>query len=159
RSGSGHTAGRRQTVDGAPAAPTRRARQARRNHRRAGGDVRTKTRLRLTTVTAALFLTLAGSAAVTSGARAGASPQIRPAAAVPNTAYVQIKNRAWGQCVDAPDGGFNVHLRLADCDNGKPTQHWVLVPTGAANFFIVNQASGYCMEVNNGTSNPTEPVD
>jgi hypothetical protein len=41
-----------------------------------------------------------------------------------------------------------------------PSRRWFFVPTGAPNtFFVVNQLSGFCMEVNNGTSNPGETVD
>jgi hypothetical protein len=33
------------------------------------------------------------------------------------------------------------------------------VPTGSANTFFVVNGSGFCMEVNNGTSTPGEAVD
>ncbi|WP_203913472.1 ricin-type beta-trefoil lectin domain protein [Rhizocola hellebori] len=106
-----------------------------------------------------LFLTVAGSVAATGGASANASTQ-NEVAAVPNTDYRQIRNAAWSQCVDAPGGVFNVHLKLATCSTFTRTRNWLLVPTGVLNiFFIVNQQTGLCMEVNNGTANPFEPVD
>jgi hypothetical protein len=130
--------------------------------------VRTKTLRRLTILTAALFVTVAGSVAVAAGASAAATPpgsnakastRTKPAA-VGNTAYRQIRNAAFTQCVDAPGGLLNVRLKLDTCSSFASTRNWVLVPTGAPNtFFIVNQASGFCMEVNNGTSNPGETVD
>jgi hypothetical protein len=120
--------------------------------------VRTKTLIKLTMMAAALSLTVAGSVAVT-GSGANAATKIKPSA-VAGTAYRQIRNAAYSQCVDAPAGALNVHLALADCSASVSTRNWVLVPSGqASTFFIVNQASGLCMEVNNGTSNPTAPVD
>jgi hypothetical protein len=126
-----------------------------------------KTLMRLTTMTAALFLTVAGSvagaagasAAVTSpGSAVNASAQNRPATV--GDVHRQIRNAAFSQCVDAPGGGLNVRLRLAPCSFFPATRRWLFVPTGAPNtFFVVNQASGFCMEVNNGTSTPGETVD
>jgi len=115
-----------------------------------------KTPSRLAAIAAALFLTVAGSVASAVGASAASSP-IKPAAAA--DASRQIRNAAFTQCVDAPGGRLNVRLRLAPCST-VPTRRWVFVPTGAPNtFFVVNQFSGFCMEVNNGTSNPGETVD
>ena len=76
------------------------------------------------------------------------------------TGYHLLRNAAYVQCVNAPDGTLNVRLQLAGCLSGSGTQLWAMVPTGAANtYYIVNRASGYCMEVNNGTSTPGETVD
>jgi len=75
------------------------------------------------------------------------------------TADAPIVNDAYRQCIDAPGGALNVRLKLASC-SGSGTQKWAFIPTGAANtYFIRNQASGLCMEVNNGTSTPGETVD
>jgi hypothetical protein len=121
--------------------------------------MQSKTLVRLATAAAAVFLAIAGSAYAATGASANPVARARPAV-VPGTDYKQIRNAVWNQCVDAPGGAFNVHLSLANCDPGTPSRNWVQVPTGlVGTFFIVNQASGLCMEVNNGTSAPTEPVD
>jgi hypothetical protein len=126
-----------------------------------------KTLMRLSITTAALLLMGAGSVAVaagasaatsSSGSEANASAQIKAAAAA--SGFNQIRNAAFSQCVDAPGGGLNVRLKLAPCSAFVATRRWAFVPTGAANtFFVVNGASGLCMEVNNGTSTPGETVD
>lgn len=104
-----------------------------------------RTSTRLATTAAAFALTAAGSVAGASAASADS--------------FVHFRNAAFSQCVDAPGGGLNVRLKLSPCSTSA-TQRWVLVPTGAPNtFFIVNKFSGFCMEVNNGTSNPGETVD
>jgi hypothetical protein len=119
--------------------------------------MRTKTRVRLTTITAAVFLSSAGTAAAASAAPTSAA-EINTAAAADG--YHQIRNAAYSQCVDAPGGALNVRLRLAPCSAFVGTRMWALVPTGAPNtFFVVNRSSGLCMEVNNGTSVPGETVD
>jgi hypothetical protein len=69
-----------------------------------------------------------------------------------------IRNAAYSQCIDAPGGGFNVRLKLADC-SGSGTQRWAFEQVGENTFVIRNLASGLCMEVNNGTSTPGETVD
>jgi hypothetical protein len=83
--------------------------------------------------------------------------QIQAAAAVN---FHEIVNFAFGnQCVDAPGGVLNVVLRIAAC-NGSDTQKWSFVAASSPNtFFLVNKRSGFCAEVNNGTSNPGELVD
>ena len=121
--------------------------------------------MRLSTAAAALFLAGAGSVAGAAGASAApsspgsavnSSAQIKAAAA----GFKQIRNAAFSQCVDAPGGSLNVRLKLAPCSASVATRQWAFVPTGAANtFFVVNEASGFCMEVNNGTSTPGETVD
>jgi hypothetical protein len=122
--------------------------------------MQSKTLMRLATMTAAALLAIAGSAYAASGASASPGAGALPANILAGTGYDEIHNVAYGQCVDAPGGVLNVHLSLVPCSMTDTTQAWVLVPTGAAStFFIVNRASGYCMEVNNGTSTPTEPVD
>jgi len=74
--------------------------------------------------------------------------------------FHQIKNRAFDQCISAPNGALNVVLKLADCNDSDTTQGWAFVATSSPGVFnIVNQNSGFCMEVNNGTSNPGERVD
>ncbi|MFC0548983.1 RICIN domain-containing protein [Kutzneria chonburiensis] len=113
-----------------------------------------KTPSRLASIAAALFLAVAGSVAV---ANAAPAAPVKPAAA--SDAFRQMRNAAFTQCVDAPGGVLNVRLRLAPCST-LATRRWVFVPTGAPNtFFIVNRASGFCMEVNNGTATPGETVD
>jgi hypothetical protein len=85
------------------------------------------------------------------------SAEIQAAAAAAN--FHGIKNELYSQCVDAPGGTLNVTLRLASCGIAA-TQKWAFVAAGPANtFFIVNQLSGLCMEVNNGTAIPGERVD
>jgi hypothetical protein len=70
-----------------------------------------------------------------------------------------IRNAAYSQCIDAPGGALNVRLKLVACSSSG-TQQWTFLPTGAANTYVIrNQASGLCMEVNNGTSTPKETVD
>lgn len=71
-----------------------------------------------------------------------------------------IRNSAYSQqCIDAPGGKLNVRLKLVACSSSG-TQQWAFMPTGAANTYVIrNQASGFCMEVNNGTSTPGETVD
>jgi len=74
--------------------------------------------------------------------------------------FHRIRNRAFDQCITAPNGDLNVVLKLADCDDSDTTQGWAFVSTSSPNVFnIVNQKSGFCMEVNNGTSTPGERVD
>lgn len=73
--------------------------------------------------------------------------------------YNQLKNKAYSQCMDAPGGTLNVTLKLTTCGLST-TQHWASVPTGATNtYYLVNQNSGLCAEVNNGTATPGERVD
>jgi len=79
--------------------------------------------------------------------------------AQPVSTFNQLKNKAWSQCMDAPGGVLNVTLKLTNCSSST-TQHWASVPTGATNtYFLVNQNSGLCAEVNNGTATPGERVD
>ncbi|MGQ4437256.1 RICIN domain-containing protein [Streptomyces sp. SAS_260] len=118
------------------------------------------------TVLAATLLSCAGMVTLATGASAaaptpdsaaGVSARIANAAAA--SSYHTIKNMAYSQCVDAPGGVLNVRLQLANC-NGSSTQNWAFVSTGSADtYYLVNQASGYCAEVNNGTSVPGETVD
>jgi hypothetical protein len=80
-----------------------------------------------------------------------------PANATPSDG--PIRNAAYSQCIDAPGGALNVRLKLVAC-SGSGTQQWAFTPTGAANTYVIrNKASGFCMEVNNGTSTPKEAVD
>ena len=80
-----------------------------------------------------------------------------PANAAPSPG--PIRNAAYSQCIDAPGGALNVRLQLVEC-SGSDTQQWVFMPTGAANTYVIrNQASGFCIEVNNGTSTPGETID
>lgn len=56
-------------------------------------------------------------------------------------------------------GVLNVRLQLANC-NGSSTQNWAFVSTGAADtYYLVNQASEYCAEADNGTRVPGEAAD
>jgi ricin-type beta-trefoil lectin protein len=80
-----------------------------------------------------------------------------PANATPSDGT--IRNAAYSQCIDAPGGALNVRLKLVACSSSG-TQQWAFMPTGAANTYVIrNQASGFCIEVNNGTSKPGETVD
>jgi hypothetical protein len=122
-----------------------------------------KALMRLCLLTGALLMTVAtsvpgvASAAPSSpSSEANASAQFKAAAAA--TGFQRIRNAAFSQCVDAPGGVPNVRLKLATCSSGS-TQRWALVPTGATNTFFVVNGSGFCMEVNNGTSTPGETVD
>src|SRR3954447_12417391 len=82
-----------------------------------------------------------------------------PANAAPSPGPLIVRNAAYSQCIDAPGGALNVRLKLVEC-SGSDTQQWVFMPTVAANTYVIqNQASGFCMEVNNGTSTPGETVD
>jgi hypothetical protein len=73
--------------------------------------------------------------------------------------YRSVRNRLYSQCMDAPGGAFNVILKLANCQSISE-QHWAFVAAPAPNtFFLVNQLTGLCAEVNNGTANPGERVD
>ncbi|WP_329282182.1 RICIN domain-containing protein [Streptomyces sp. NBC_01451] len=125
-----------------------------------------KTRKSMTASAGAL---LAAASMVTMAAGASAAAQAtgsvtdtstRAAALTTASAFHTLKNVAFGQCVDAPGGQLNVRLQLADC-NGSSTQNWAFIPVpGAAKTYsLVNQKSGYCAEVNNGTSTPGEAVD
>ena len=74
--------------------------------------------------------------------------------------FHHIRNRAFDQCITAPNGALNVVLKLADCNDSDMTQGWAFVAASSPNVFtLVNQQSGFCMEVNNGTSTPGERVD
>ncbi|WP_405995861.1 RICIN domain-containing protein [Streptomyces sp. NBC_00986] len=116
--------------------------------------------LAATLVSCAGMLTLAtGASAATPTADSTPGVSARVAAAAAASSYHTIRNMAYAQCVDAPGGVLNVRLQLANC-NGSSTQNWAFVSTGAADtYYLVNQASGYCAEVNNGTSVPGEAVD
>jgi hypothetical protein len=126
-----------------------------------------KTLSRLSITTAALVLMGAGSVAVaagasaatsSSGSEASVSARIKGAAAARD--FHRIRNAAFSECIDAPGGRLNVVLKLASCSDAPRTRKWAFVPTGAPNtFFVVNEASGLCMEVNDGTSTPGERVD
>ena len=73
--------------------------------------------------------------------------------------FHEIVNLAFNQCIDAPNGALNVILKVAAC-NGSDTQKWSFVAAPSPNtFFLVNKRSGFCAEVNNGTSTPGERVD
>lgn len=72
--------------------------------------------------------------------------------------YHMIMNSAYKQCVDAPNGALNVVLRIATC-NGSDTQKWAFVPGPSSSTYLLNKSSGYCAEVNQGTSVPGELVD
>jgi hypothetical protein len=73
--------------------------------------------------------------------------------------FHSVRNRLYSQCMDAPGGAFNVILKLANCQS-LSEQHWAFVAAPASNtFFLVNQLTGLCAEVNNGTANPGERVD
>jgi len=110
--------------------------------------------------TASMVTMTAGASAAAPAAGSLADHSARLTALAPAGAFHTLKNVAFGQCVDAPGGQLNVRLQLADC-NGSNTQNWAFVPVpGAARTYsLVNQASGYCAEVNNGTSTPGEAVD
>ncbi|MEV6160103.1 RICIN domain-containing protein [Nonomuraea sp. NPDC052129] len=102
-------------------------------------------------VTGLMALFLAGAASIMIANSASA--------AVPS-GHRQIRNAAYSQCVDAPGGVLNVRLKLAPCSRLVSTRLWTFVPTGVADtYFVVNVASGDCMEVNDGTSTPGETVD
>ncbi|MGY1495175.1 RICIN domain-containing protein [Streptomyces sp. QTS52] len=109
---------------------------------------------------ASMVTMTAGASAATPAAGSTADLSTRVTALASASTYHTLKNVAFGQCIDAPGGQLNVRLQLADC-NGSDTQNWAFVPvSGAAKtYFLVNQASGYCAEVNNGTRIPGEAVD
>jgi len=75
--------------------------------------------------------------------------------------FHQIVNLAFNnQCIDAPNGTLNVVLKLTTCNSNSDSQKWSFVAASAPNtFFLVNKRSGFCAEVNNGTSTPGELVD
>lgn len=86
------------------------------------------------------------------------------AAAVTANQY-HLKNVEFQQCIDAPNGQLNIVLRLADCDFSSSSQTWAFVvlpdpdPLRPTSYYLVNQRSGFCAEVNQGTSVPGERVD
>jgi hypothetical protein len=85
-------------------------------------------------------------------------------AAVAATAsnYHQLVNLQYNQCMDAPNGTLNVQLQLTNClpFSSLTSYRWAFVAAGPANtFYLVNQRSGFCAEVNNGTARPGELVD
>jgi hypothetical protein len=109
--------------------------------------IRTLIVRRLAGFTAMLVVTSASLLAL-STAPANAAPSPGP-----------IRNATYSQCIDAPSGALNVRLKLVKCSSSD-TQQWVFMPSGAANTYVIrNRASGFCMEVNNGTSTPGETVD
>ena len=111
----------------------------------------TNIRTRIAVLAGALLTTVAMATMTT---EASAATPVANAAS-----HHQIVNLAYNQCVDAPNGTLNVRLKLADC-SGSATQEWAFVATPTAGtYYLVNEASGYCAEVNNGTSTPGEAVD
>lgn len=76
------------------------------------------------------------------------------------TTYNYLYNRQYRQYVDAPGGAFNVMLKISSSFPSTEEVRWSSVPVGPANtYYFVNQASGLCMEVNNGTATPGERID
>jgi Ricin-type beta-trefoil lectin domain len=110
---------------------------------------------RMAVLATALALTGTMLAAIAGPANA-APPAAAPALAAGTQ---QIVNRLYSQCVTAPNGTVNVVLVLYVC-LGSSFDSWTLVPAGPVNtYYLVNQLSGLCAEVNNGTSLPFERVD
>jgi hypothetical protein len=70
----------------------------------------------------------------------------------------QIKNVAYNQCVVAPNNLENAGLQLGDCRKSGARAVWQFTPAGGI-FFMSNKSSGFCAEVNDGTSIPGELVD
>jgi hypothetical protein len=74
--------------------------------------------------------------------------------------YRQIANRAYSQCAFVANTSLNIYLLLHACVTDGGLDLWAAVPAGPVQtYYLVNQASGYCLEVNNGTSTPGERVD
>ncbi|KUM89748.1 hypothetical protein AQI88_39505 [Streptomyces cellostaticus] len=121
-----------------------------------------KTRAALAAVSGALLIA-SGTVATATEAGAvqpGANVSARIAATAAASSYHEIVNLAYHQCVEAPRGALNVRLRLAECNGLSAAQKWAFVAAPAAStYYLVNQAGGYCMEVNDGTANPGETVD
>jgi len=74
------------------------------------------------------------------------------------TAWAHISNLAYRQCIEVPGSQVNVVLRIAPC-RASDAQLWTGVPTPDGRIFLVNKLTGYCAEVNQGTSVPGERVD
>lgn len=73
--------------------------------------------------------------------------------------FHRIRNRAFDQCVDAPEGRRNDVLQLVRC-HGHATQQWAFIGASAPNTFnIVQMPTAFCVEVNNNTATPGERVD
>ncbi|HEY0195174.1 MAG TPA: RICIN domain-containing protein [Kofleriaceae bacterium] len=73
--------------------------------------------------------------------------------------YHHVINYAYTETVDAPGAALNEDLDLDGYVN-TASQYWSFVGTWPANtYYIQNHASGYCVEVNNGTALPGETVD
>jgi hypothetical protein len=70
----------------------------------------------------------------------------------------QIKNAHYQQCVSARFTRLNEILSMETCGD-KDRQSWKFVPATPTSWYLVNKATGFCAEVNNGTSNPGERVD
>ena len=85
----------------------------------------------------------------------------RITSAAATRSYHEIVNYANNQSIEAPGGVLNVRLRLARCNPGSRAQKWAFVvdSSSANTYYLVNQAGGFCAEVNNGTSTAGEAVD
>lgn len=109
-----------------------------------------------------LLPVVVGALLLATSAAASAAPAAAPTAAPPGSVVFsgqfQIQNLAYGQCVVPASTSKNATLRLADCRSSGSRAVWTFVKSGDINF-ISNKATGWCMEVNDGTMIPGERVD
>jgi hypothetical protein len=71
----------------------------------------------------------------------------------------RIQNAYYQQCVSPRFAQLNEILTMETCSTKYARQYWNLIPATTSSWYIVNDATNYCAEVNNGTSNPGERVD
>jgi len=96
----------------------------------------------------------------TSTETADLSAQILAVAAA--SASHQIRNFETGQCITAPKGQLNENLHTGQCNGSDFHQKWAFVQVSASQpdtFYLVNQQTQFCAEVNNGSSIAGERVD
>jgi Ricin-type beta-trefoil lectin domain len=73
--------------------------------------------------------------------------------------FFSFTNVAYDQCLDAPNGVFNVVLKLSRCNN-TDSELWRVVPgVQQGTVRLLNKRSRLCAEVNNATNIPGELVD
>jgi hypothetical protein len=74
--------------------------------------------------------------------------------------FVQLSNQAFRGCTYARSTTLNDIAILHVCLGETQLDWWLMVPVGPPGvFYLVNQATGYCLEVNHGTNIPGERVD
>jgi hypothetical protein len=75
------------------------------------------------------------------------------------TSYHRIENARYQQCVSPRFTQLNEILTMESCTTNYARIHWFLIPATSTSWYLMNYATNFCAEVNNGTSNPGERVD